>query len=69
MYILIGIIFIIIGIVMLISPKTIFQITESWKSISDNEPLALYNVSTRVGGVAFLIVGIASIIVSLQNLV
>ena len=69
MYILIGIIFIIIGIVMLISPKTIFQITESWKSISDIEPSALYNVSTRVGGVAFLIVGIASIIVSLQNLV
>lgn len=69
MYILIGIIFIIIGIVMLISPKTIFQITESWKNISDNEPSALYNVSTRVGEVAFLIVGIASIIVSLQNLV
>ena len=68
MYILIGIIFIIIGIVMLMSPKTIFQITESWKSISDDEPSALYNVSTRVGGVAFLIVGIASIIVSLQNL-
>ena len=56
MYILIGIIFIIIGIVMLISPKTIFQITESWKSISDDEPSALYNVSTRVGGIAFLIV-------------
>ena len=50
MYILIGIIFIIIGIVMLISPKTIFQITESWKSISDNEPSALYNLSGLITG-------------------
>ena len=31
MYILIGIIFIIVGSVMLISPKTIFQIIEGWK--------------------------------------
>ena len=69
MYILIGIIFIIVGIIMLISPKTIFQIIESWKGISGNEPSALYSASTRVGGVAFLISGIASIIVSLLNLV
>ena len=69
MYILIGVIFIIIGIVMLISPKTIFQITETWKSISDNEPSALYSASTRVGGAALLIIGIAAIIVSLLNLV
>lgn len=48
MYILIGIIFIIVGIVMLTSPQTIFQITESWKGTSDNEPSALFSASTRV---------------------
>ncbi len=69
MYILIGFIFNIVGIVMLISPKTIFQIIESWKGSSNNEPSALYSASTRVGGLAFLIIGIASIIVSLLNLV
>lgn len=65
MYILIGIIFIIIGFVMLISPKTIYQITESWKSNSINEPSPIYCMSIRVGGGAFFIIGIASLILPL----
>ncbi len=35
MYILIGIIFIAIGVVMLVRPETVFQITESWKSYAE----------------------------------
>lgn len=38
---------------MLISPKTIYQITESWKSNSINEPSPIYCMSIRVGGGAF----------------
>lgn len=64
MYILIGIIFIGIGLAMLISPQTIFEITESWKSDSNNEPSKLYMISTRCGGGIFFIIGLASIMVS-----
>ncbi len=69
MYILIGIIFIAIGVVMLVRPETVFQITESWKSSTNNEPSNLYIASTRIGGIAFLIIGAASIIASLLYLV
>lgn len=50
---------------MLISPKTIYQITESWKSNSINEPSPIYCMSIRVGGGAFFIIGIASLILPL----
>lgn len=64
MYVLIGIIVVCIGIVMLVSPKIFFEITESWKNSADAEPSGLYIVSTRIGGCTFIIVGLASIIVS-----
>ncbi len=67
MYILIGIIFIIVSIVMLISPGTIFQISESWKGRYEQEPSDLYCASTRVAGAFFLIVGLASVIILLLN--
>ena len=68
MYLLIGIIFVAVGLIMLIRPKTVFRLVESWKGTSGSEPSALYSASTRVGGFAFLIIGIASIVVSLLNL-
>ena len=64
MYILCGIIFLIIGFVMLRFPELIYEVTESWKSYSSGEPSDLYRLSTRVGGVAFIVVGIACIIVA-----
>ena len=64
MYILCGIIFLIIGFVMLRFPELIYEITESWKSYSSGEPSDLYRLSTRVGGIAFIVVGIACIIVA-----
>ena len=65
MYILMGIILFCVGLVMLISPKTFFEITESWKSGSNDvrEPSGLYIVSTRIGGVAFSVVGLACIFI------
>ena len=64
MYILCGIIFLIIGFVMLRFPELIYEITESWKSYSSGEASDLYRLSTRVGGIAFIVVGIACIIVA-----
>ncbi len=69
MYILIGILFIVLGLVMLVSPKTVFEIVESWKGSNYNEPSALYCASIRVGGGFYLIIGIACIIISLLNLI
>lgn len=67
MYVLIGILFIIIGLAMLIKPQFIFKITESWKNYGNDEPSRLYIISTRFGGCFFLIIGIASIIVFFVN--
>ena len=68
MYLLIGILFIAADLIMLISPETVFQIFESWKGDNRDEPSASYRASTRVGGGAFFIIGIASMIASLLNL-
>lgn len=63
MYFLIGVIFVGIGFIMLINPKFIFELTESWKSNSDSEPSDLYIFNTRFGGIIVLIIGFASIII------
>ena len=64
MFIFCGILFLIIGFVMLRFPEFIYEITESWKSYSSGEPSDLYKLSTRVGGVAYILVGIACFVVS-----
>ena len=51
------------GLVMLISPRTIYQITESWKNNRDGEPSDLYRVTTRIEGGILLIVGIVLLVV------
>ena len=51
------------GLVMLISPGTIYELTESWKSYSSGEPSTLYLISTRIGGALSALVGIAGIVV------
>lgn len=61
-YILCGILFLIVGFVMLCFPAFIYEITESWKSYSMGEPSDLYKFSTRVGGAAFILVGAAALI-------
>lgn len=59
LYILVGIAFLVIGLVMVVSPSTVFQITESWKNDKASEPSKLFRISTRVGGCFFIIIGIA----------
>ena len=46
-------------------PELIYEITESWKSYSMGEPSDLYKLSTRVGGAAFVLIGIAALIAEL----
>ena len=43
----------------------VFDITEGWKSYSSSDPSDLYILSTRLGGVLCLIVGIVGIVVFL----
>jgi len=59
---LIAIILLIVGLLMLIKPKIVWQITEKWKSYSAEEPSNLYNKSIRFGGVMFVLVGAGSLI-------
>lgn len=63
MYILIGIIFIVIGFIMLILPRTFYAIIESWKNHTQGEANLLFCISTRIGGAMLLVLGVASIII------
>ena len=63
MYILVGIIFIVIGFIMLISPRTFYAITESWKGHAQGDPTSLFCISTRIGGAMLFVLGIASVII------
>ncbi len=63
MYILLGLIFLLLGGLMLIKPSLFYELTESWKSSADGEPSKVYILSTRIGGAVFTLVGIASIVV------
>lgn len=62
-----GILLLIMGLVMLVSPATFYEITESWKSNSVGEPSDLFIISTRVGGVACTLAGIGAIVVFLMK--
>lgn len=53
------------GIVMMISPTSIWKMTESWKSNDATEPSGLYLLSTRIGGVCFCLAGFGGIVVSI----
>lgn len=63
MYVLIGILFTMVGITMFVKPKIIFTITENWKNSQNSEPSDLYIFSIRFGGIIVLLIGISSIIV------
>lgn len=63
MYIVLGIIVAIVGLVMLIKPQAVYTLTESWKSNTTGEPSDFYLLSTRIGGGFFVVVGIAGAIV------
>ncbi len=60
MYLLWGIVLIVLGAMMLCGPKVFYQITQGWKNDSDAEASHLFIISTRVGGVLFVIAGVAA---------
>ncbi|MBS6643421.1 MAG: hypothetical protein KH366_07555 [Clostridiaceae bacterium] len=57
-----GLVLLALGILMLAAPDLFYQITESWKNNSSAEPSDLYKLNLRIGGIVFLLVGIAGII-------
>lgn len=57
-----GILLIVIGILMVFKSGVIWRISESWKSYRAEEPSELYRLSTRVGGILMLLVGVGYII-------
>lgn len=61
-YYLTGILFIVLGIFLFMKPDLMWKLTEQWKSYSADEPSSLYLLSTKIGGIAFGIVGIAVLV-------
>lgn len=57
MYIVMGLLLIVVGIVMIVSPQLVYELTQSWKNNGNAEPSSMYIWNTRLGGVIFTIVG------------
>ena len=53
-----SIVMLVIGTCMLLRPDVIYRLTESWKNNASDDPSRLYIISTRFGGVMFLLVGL-----------
>lgn len=62
MYLILGIIFILIGLLMVVFPEFIYELQESFRSDMIGTPSKLYIISTRFGGVMFILVGLMGII-------
>lgn len=58
MYIIFGILFIIVGILMIKFPKEIFEL-QKWKVHRDSSPSKLFVFNIRFGGIVFFLVGVA----------
>lgn len=60
--ILLSLLLLIIGLLMLRFPQEIYDLTESWKSNTPGKPSKWYRISLRVGGIAFLLVGVMGLV-------
>ena len=60
--VILGIIFIIAGVLAFVKPEIVWKLTEQWKSYRADEPSDLYLFSTRFGAVIFIVLGIAAVI-------
>ncbi len=63
LYLIAGLALIAAGIAMLIKPRLVFELTESWKHDGGTEPSNLFLFSTRFGGVMCTLAGLCSVIV------
>ena len=57
-----GIVLIGIGAFLFLKPDLMWKLTEQWKSYRADEPSELYVISTKVGGVAFALCGVAAVV-------
>lgn len=61
LYFIAGLALIAAGIAMLIKPRLVFELTESWKHDGGTEPSELWILSTRIGGVMCVLAGIGGV--------
>lgn len=61
----IGMVVIALGIFIYLKPDLIWKLTEQWKSYYADEPSDFYLKSTKIGGILFILLGIAMILLPL----
>ncbi len=54
-----GIVCIVLGAFIFLKPDLLWSFTEKWKSYHADTPSALYLKSTKLGGVLFILLGVA----------
>ena len=65
MYIALSIVVLLIGILIVLKPKIVYNLTQKWRSANNSEPSALYIFVIRFWGVLFVLLGIAALIILL----
>lgn len=56
--VVLGVLLLLIGIFLFRKPDLFWRLTERWKSYRADEPSDLYRISTKVGGVCFILAGV-----------
>jgi uncharacterized membrane protein YidH (DUF202 family) len=56
--ILIGILFVVFGVVIFIKPIWLWQLTEKWKTYSADEPSDYYIIITKISSVLCVLAGV-----------
>ena len=65
MYIILAIIIAVAGVIMIVKPEFIYELTESWKNYSESEPSKAYLLWTRLSGIVCLLLGVVGAVVLL----
>lgn len=60
-----GAAFSLLGLFLFIKPELVWMLTERWKSYAADEPSDLYRKSTQLGGILFILLGLAMIVLPL----
>lgn len=63
-YFIAGLALIALGITMLVKPRLIFELAESWKHDGSAEPSRAFLLSTRFGGVMCTLAGLCGLIIT-----
>lgn len=57
-----GAAFSLLGLFLFIKPDLVWMLTERWKSYAADEPSDLYRKGTQLGGILFILLGLAMIV-------